>query len=157
MFRQRSPEMRMNRLLALPDRLAAQFGDVLVLLGRLLIAALFLPDAYGKIMGFTRFAESLGPKGLPLPTVWAVLAVIALVVGGIGVLLGWRTRLAAVLLVAFVIMANVTTHLFWNFDGPARATQAGAFWKNMSLVGGLLFLWVYGPGRYSVDGRGRTS
>jgi putative oxidoreductase len=143
----------MDRLLALPDRLAAQFGDVLVLLGRLCIAALFLPDAYGKIMNFSRFAESLGPKGLPFPTVWAVLAIIALVVGGVGTLLGWRTRLAAVLLVAFVIMANVTTHLFWTFEGPARAAQASSFWKNVSLIGGLLFLWANGPGRYSLERR----
>jgi putative oxidoreductase len=147
----------MNRLLTLPDRLAAAYGDVLALLGRLCIGALFLPDAYGKIMGFGRFAESLVPKGLPFPTLWAVLAIVALVVGSVGVILGWRMRLAALLLIAFVIMANVTTHLFWNFEGAARAAQASSFWKNTALIGGLLFLFIHGAGRYSVDGRARTN
>jgi putative oxidoreductase len=142
----------MNRLLALPDRLAADFGDILALLGRLCIGALFLPDAYGKIMNFNGFAASLAPKGLPLPTVWAVLAIIAVGGGALGTILGYRTRLAALLLIAFVIMANLTSHQFWEV--PA---QAGAFWKNTALIGGLIFLFLHGAGRLSLEGRSRSS
>ncbi len=142
----------MNSLLALPDRIATSYREILLLLGRILIAALFVPDAYGKMMNFNGFAASLAPKGLPFPTIWAILAVVALVVGSLGVLLGYRTRLAALLLIAFVIMANLTSHQFWVV--PA---QAGAFWKNMALVGGLLFVFVHSAGRLAVESRSRSN
>lgn len=138
----------MDRLLALPDRIAESYGDILALIGRLCIGALFLPDAYGKIMNFSGFAASLAPKGLPFPTVWAVLAIIAVGGGALGTILGYRTRLAAVLLIAFCIMANITSHQFW-----AVPAQAGAFWKNTALIGGLIFLWIHGGGRIGIDGR----
>jgi len=146
----------MNTLLALPDRIAERHGDVLALLGRLCIGALFLPDAYGKIMNFSAFAASLGPKGLPFPTLWAILAIIAVGGGAIGAILGYRTRLAAVLLIAFCIMANATSHQFWALEGPQRMAQYSAFIKNTALIGGLIFLWIYGAGRLSLDGRARN-
>ena len=146
----------MNALLALPDRIAASYRDLLLLAGRLCIGVLFIPDAYGKILNFQRFADSLGPKGLPFPTVWAVLAIVAAGAGGLGVLLGYRTRLAALLLIAFVIMANLTSHPFWEFQEAARRAQEASFWKNISLIGGLIFLFVQGSGRLAAD-RGRTA
>ncbi len=143
----------MNTLLALPDRIAARHADVLALLARLCIGALFLPDAYGKIMNFSNFAASLGPKGLPFPTVWAVLAIVAVGFGAIGTILGYRVRLAAVLLIAFCVMANATSHQFWALEGAARMAQYSAFIKNTALIGGLIFLWIHGGGRFGVDGR----
>jgi putative oxidoreductase len=144
----------MDRLLALPDRLAAQYGDILAVLGRLCIAALFLPDAYGKIMGFAGFESMLGTRGLPFPTIWAILAIIAVGGGSLMVLLGYRIRLGAVLLILFVIAANAISHRYWEFqDAAAYRTQMSAFWKNMSLIGGLIFLWLHGGGRYGVEGR----
>ena len=143
----------MNTLLALPDRIAARHADVLALIGRLCIGALFLPDAYGKITNFSNFAASLGPKGLPFPTVWAVLAIIAVGFGAIGTILGYRVRLAAVLLIAFCVMANATSHQFWALEGATRMAQYSAFIKNTALIGGLIFLWIHGGGRFGVDGR----
>jgi putative oxidoreductase len=146
----------MNRLLDLPDRLAASYGDILALLGRLCIGALFLPDAYGKIMNFSGFAASLATRGLPFPTVWAVLAIIAVGGGSLAVLLGYRVRLGAVLLIAFVIMANATSHRFWEFqEAAAYRTQASSFWKNTALIGGLIFIWIHGGGRIGIEGRAR--
>lgn len=146
----------MNALLALPDRIASSHRDLLILIGRLCIGVLFIPDAYGKIMNFSGFAASLAPKGLPFPTVWAVLAIVAVGGGSLGVVLGYRTRLAALLLIAFIIMANLTSHQFWEFQDAARRAQASSFWKNTALIGGLFFLFVQGAGRFSLDGRSRS-
>jgi len=143
----------MNALLDLPDRLADRYGDIMALIGRLCIGALFLPDAYGKIMNFSGFAASLAPKGLPFPTLWAILAIIAVGGGAIGTILGYRVRLAAVLLIAFCVMANATSHQFWALEGTARMAQYSAFIKNTALIGGLIFLWLHGGGRIGVDGR----
>ncbi len=146
----------MNDLLALPDRLAERYGDILALLGRICIAALFVPDASGKIMNFTNFANGLATRGLPFPTVWAVLAIIAVGGGSLAVLLGYRVRLGAVLLIAFCIMANATSHRFWEFADAARQAQTSAFWKNTALIGALVFVWLHGGGRIGVDGRARS-
>ena len=146
----------MNKLLALPDKLAADYGDILALLGRLGIGALFLPDAYGKIMNFTNFANGLATRGLPFPTVWAVLAIIAVGGGSLAVVLGYRVRVGAVFLIAFVIMANATSHRFWELQDAARQAQSSQFWKNTALIGGLIFVWLHGGGRIGLDGRTRS-
>lgn len=106
-------------------------------------------------MNFTNFANGLATRGLPFPTVWAVLAIIAVGGGSLAVVLGYRFRLGALLLIAFVIMANATSHRFWELTEAARQTQASAFWKNTALIGGMIFVFLHGGGRFGLDGRSR--
>jgi putative oxidoreductase len=128
--------------------------DLLLFLGRLAMAALFIPDALSKIDGFARFAASLGERGLPLPDVWAALAIIAEMLGPILLVLGVQVRIGILLLIGFCLVATALSHRYWELSElAARRTQILSFYKNLALCGGLLFLWVSGPGNWSLDRR----
>ena len=126
-------------------------NDAALLLGRLLVAALFVPGGFNKLVAFPGFAASLAAKGLPYPEVWAVLAVAAELGGGLAVLLGFQARWAALLLLAFTVMASGTSHRFWEYADPDRRNQSIHFWKNAAIMGGFLFLYASGPGAWSLD------
>ena len=130
-------------------------NDTLLLVGRLLMAAMFLPSGIGKLMGFTAFAASLATKGLPFPMFWAVAAITIEILAAIALIIGCYTRPAALALIAFVIMATATTHRYWEFAEPARRIQEIMFSKNIGLIGGLLFYMVNGAGGWAWRG-GKT-
>ena len=124
--------------------------DLALFVGRLLMAALFLPSGYHKLTGFSAFAASLGPKGLPYPEVWAVLAIAIEILGPIALILGVLPRWTALVLIAFTAMATWTTHLYWTFEGAAYRQQQIQFFKNLAIIGGLLFYFASGPGALSL-------
>jgi putative oxidoreductase len=129
-------------------------NDTALLLGRLLVAALFLPSGISKAMGFGAFAASLAGKGLPYSEIWAAAAVAIEVLGPIALILGVAPRATALALIAFVIVATATTHRYWEFtDAAARRAQEINFYKNIGIVGGLLFYFAAGAGAWSVAGR----
>ena len=101
-------------------------------------------------MGFSAFAASLGPKGLPYPEAWAGAAVAIEVLGPVALILGIFPRWTAVLLIAFVVMASGTSHRYWEFtEAAARRAQEINFYKNVGIIAGLLFYFVTGPGAWS--------
>ena len=128
-------------------------NDLVLLLGRLLMAALFLPSGISKLLGFSGFAASLATKGLPYPEAWAAAAVAIEVLGPITLILGFLPRSTALLLIAFVVMASGTTHRYWEFtEAAARRAQEISFYKNVGIIAGLLFYFVSGPGAWSFAG-----
>ena len=66
-------------------------------------------------------------------------------------MLGLASRYAAVALIAFTIAATWTSHRFWIFPAEQKQAQSTQFWKNVTIIGGLLALFVTGPGRFSLD------
>ena len=130
---------------------------LVLLVGRLLMASLFLPSGFSKLMGFSAFAASLGPKGLPYPEAWAAAAVAIEILGPIALIAGVFPRWTAVLLIAFVVMASATSHRYWEFtEAAARRAQEINFFKNIGVIAGLLFYFVSGPGAWSF-GRWKTA
>ncbi len=131
--------------------------DALILIGRILIASLYLPDGIGKLFDYSRFLGSIVGKMLPLgihlpfAKLWAAGAVFAEIAGSLLILLGSATRWGVVLLAVFIVMTNLTTHRFWEMEGPLRRANELNFYKNVSLIGGLIFLYVAGAGRLSWD------
>jgi putative oxidoreductase len=81
----------------------------------------------------------------------APIAAAAELLGGIAIILGFATRYAALLMVAFVIAASLTSHRYWEQTGNAARNNDIHFYKNLSLIGGFLALLVAGAGRYSID------
>jgi putative oxidoreductase len=73
--------------------------------------------------------------------------------GGLLILVGFQTRWAASVLIIFVVLTLIFAHPFWTFEGPSRAANQVQFYKNLAIIGALLFLIVLGPGRYSLDNR----
>lgn len=127
--------------------------DTLALVGRLLVAYLFIPAGIGKLMGFAGTAGYIASKGLPLPEVGAVIAVLAELGLGVALLLGFKTRVTAFLLAVFTAAAAVFFHNFWAVPEAQQMMQQMNFSKNMAIVGGLLAFAAFGAGRFSIDRR----
>jgi len=132
-------------------------NDLALLLGRLAMAALFLPDAIGKATNFKPFVASLADKGLPFPMFGAAAAVAVLLLGSIALILGIYPKITALFLIAFVIVATATTHLYWNFPDPARRMQEINFFKNVGLIGGLLVYMASGAGSWALRNGNRAA
>ncbi|WP_327440448.1 DoxX family protein [Pseudomonas donghuensis] len=127
--------------------------DVIILLARILLMILFVMSGWSKLTGFDGTVDYLASLGAPLPTVAAAVAVVMEFFVAIILILGFYTRPLAFLFALFVIGTAVIGHPFWNMVDPAKAANTVQYFKNMSIVGGLLLLSVTGAGRFSVDGR----
>ena len=129
----------------------ARTDDMALLIGRCGFASLFIPDGIDKLLNFGHFTQSLVPH-LPYPTVWAVLGVVADLGGALAVLVGFEVRWTSLILAAFIAMASALSHRYWLMtDAAQHRAQEAQFYKNLALIGGLLFLHVAGAGAYSVD------
>lgn len=129
--------------------------DLALLLARLGLAAIYIQSGWGKIFRFPGLSEQLAGVGLPLAPLLAILAILVELGCGVAVLIGYRTRLCALALIAFTLLASLLFHDFWRQAGGERALQMIQFMKNMGLTGGFLALVAAGAGRFSLDGRGR--
>jgi putative oxidoreductase len=131
--------------------------EFLLLVGRILLGAIFVLSGWGKLMGLSAFAASLEKNGVPAPQVLAVVGAVVEFGGGLAIVLGLWTQLAALLMVAFVVVATLIAHRFWAFEGAARTMQQTNFLKNAAIIGGFLVVAAAGGGRISLDGlmRGR--
>jgi putative oxidoreductase len=127
------------------------YNPALPLLGRLLIAALFLVAGIRKILIWGPQVAYFTRLGFPAPEFFTVLAIVVELGGALLLITGWRTRWVAWLLIAFVAIATGMAHRFWEFDAAQQANQLNHFLKNVALIGGLLFVAAFGPGRSSVD------
>lgn len=127
-------------------------AEFLLLLGRILLGAIFVMSGWSKLMGLSGFAAMLQKNGVPAPQVMAVVGAVVEFAGGLAVILGLWTRYVALLMVAFVVAATLISHRFWEFEGAARAMQQTQFMKNAAIIGGFLVLAVAGGGRISLEG-----
>jgi putative oxidoreductase len=127
--------------------------DWAALLGRILLALIFVMSGYGKIGGFEGTAGYIASKGLPLPQAGAAIALVVELVGGILLVLGWKARWAALAIAIFSLVSAFLFHGYWGFPAEQRMAQYISFWKNVAIAGGMLMVFAFGPGRYSIDRR----
>ena len=127
--------------------------DVIALVGRILIEYLFIPAGFGKLMGFAGTVGYVASSGLPLPQVGAAVAILVELGVGIAFLLGYKTRVAAIVLAVFTVLAAVFFHKYWAVPEAMKMMQQINFNKNIAIAGGLLGFAAFGPGRLSVDKR----
>ncbi len=123
------------------------------LIGRILIAALFLDSGFGKIGGFQGLIGTVASKGFPVPEVFAALTIVLELVAGLMLVVGWKARWAALALAAFTVLLSFLFHNFWAMPEAQVAMQKIQFLKNMGMIGGLLYIAAFGAGRFSVDKR----
>lgn len=128
----------------------------LSLVGRLLLALLFLPAGFGKLTGFAGTVGYIASVGLPLPQVGAVLAIVVEILGGIALIVGFQTRLASLALAAFTLVATFFFHAYWAAPAEQQFMQQLMFFKNIAVVGGLLTLAAWGAGNWSLDARRKS-
>ena len=134
------------------DRTAVANRDLLLLVARILIGAIFVQSGFGKLMNLGGFAGSLEAQGLPFPTLMAALGAAVEFFGGLAVVLGLWTRLAAAAVIVFTIMATLIAHRYWAVPPEAAGMQKIQFMKNVAIIGGFFALIAAGAGRFSVDG-----
>lgn len=127
--------------------------NALNLAGRVLLAALFLPAGISKLTGFEGTVGYIASVGLPLPAVGAVLALLVEIVGSVALIAGFGTRIAALVLAAFTLVASFFFHAFWAVPADQAFMVQLLFFKNVAVVGGLLALAANGAGSWSLDAR----
>jgi putative oxidoreductase len=129
------------------------FNSSAALVGRVMLAAMFLLAGISKIGGFDGTVAYIASKGLPLPMALAAGTVLLEIVAGLALIVGWRARWAALALAAFTVIASVIFHAYWAMPVEQQRMQQLMFMKNMAVTGGLLMVFALGAGRFSLDGR----
>ena len=127
--------------------------DITALIGRILIAYLFIPAGIGKLMNFSGTVGYVASSGLPLPEVGAAIAIFVEVGLGIALLLGFKTRITAFAMAVFTIAAALFFHKYWSAPDAMKMMQTINFNKNIAIAGGLIALAGFGAGRLSIDGK----
>lgn len=125
----------------------------LALVGRILLALLFIPAGVGKLTGFAGTVAYTASAGMPAPQVAVAIALLVEIVGGMALLVGWQTRVAALVLAFFTLVASFYFHTFWSVPVEQAGMQQLLFYKNVAVVGGLLAFAAFGAGALSVDAR----
>ena len=125
----------------------------LSLIGRLLLALLFLPAGINKITGFAGTVGYIASVGLPLPTLGAIIALVVEIAGGLALIAGFGTRFAALVLAVFTLVASFFFHAYWAVPAAQQFVTQLLFMKNIAIVGGLLVLAAHGAGAWSLDAR----
>jgi putative oxidoreductase len=127
--------------------------DELILLARVLLVLLFVLFGWDKLVDFGGTIKYMASLGLPFPPLAAVVVVVAEFFFGVAILLGFQTRLLALLLALYTLGTALIGHHFWTMADGERMANMINFYKNLSIIGGLLLLCVTGAGRYSIDRR----
>jgi putative oxidoreductase len=122
--------------------------NAIILLGRILLSFMFILSGFSKLTAIGGTAGYFGSLGLPAPMIVAVLVGLLELLGGLAVLMGFQTRIAAYALAAFTVAAAFVAHMDW-----ADMMQIINFQKNLAVAGGFLVLGAFGPGSLSVDAR----
>ena len=125
--------------------------NLFALIGRIALAAIFIKSGYGKIGSFEGTVAAIGAAGLPLPQVGAVIAIVVELIGGLALALGFKTRWVALALALFTLVAGLFFHNYWALAADKQIGQSIHFWKNISIMGGMLVVAAFGAGRFSID------
>jgi putative oxidoreductase len=119
------------------------------LVARVLLGLIFVWAGFGKVTGFAATAGYIASKGLPLPEVLAVAAIVLELGGGVLLMLGWQARWAALGLAFVCLFTAVFFHDFWAVPADQMRNQTIHFLKNLAILGGMLLLVIQGAGRLS--------
>lgn len=127
----------------------------LVVIGRVLLALMFIMAGYGKLSNISGTAGYIASGGLPMASVLAVVVGLLELLGGIAIAIGigWQTRWAALALGLFTLVASLLFHKFWAVAPDQAYMQQLLFMKNLSVAGGLFIVAALGAGPVSLDAR----
>jgi putative oxidoreductase len=127
--------------------------DEAALAARILLATLFLIFGWMKLTDYSGAVSYMAQSGVPTPSLAALVAIAVEVFGSIAVVLGVCTRPLALLMAAYTLAAGFIGHPYWSMAGAAQYAAEINFYKNLSIAGGFLLLYVTGAGKYSLDAR----
>lgn len=122
---------------------------IAALIGRILLSCVFLVSAYAKITEWSASEHMMAAKGIPAVPLALGLAVLIELLGGLSILTGLYSRFSALIVFLYLIPVTLTFHDFWAMPPAMRSIQLVNFLKNLAIMGGLLQLYSFGPGRYA--------
>jgi putative oxidoreductase len=128
-------------------------ANTAALVGRILVALMFVISGYGKIGAFSGTAGYISSHGLPFPELLTALTIALELGGGILLIIGYKARWVAVLFFLWLIPTTFVFHKFWGIDAAQVQAQMINFQKNVSIMGAMLLIFAFGPGAYSLDAR----
>lgn len=133
-----------------------QFGaetvrNEMLMFARIFIALLFLIFGFDKLTDFSGTVQYMVHVGAPMPTLATIVAIVMEFFVSIAIILGAYTRPLSVLLAVYTLGTALIAHHYWTMTGMARFEGEINFYKNISIIGGLLVLYVAGAGKYSLD------
>lgn len=131
----------------------SNFNRTGLLVARVLLVLVFLLAGLNKLMNYGATAEDIAAHGVPLAAIATPLAILFELGGAILVVIGYRTREAALALILFTVLATLFYHRFWEMSGQEQMINMIMFLKNLGLIGGLMMLWHLGPGELSLDAK----
>lgn len=130
--------------------------DSAALVGRILLALIFIMSGYEKIAGYAGTAGYMASKGLPLVALLLPLTILVELGGGLLIAIGWKARWAAAVIFLFLIPVTLVFHNPAGLDPAQAQEQMIQLLKNISIMGGMLGLFAFGPGSFSIDGRDKA-
>ncbi|MGN2250519.1 DoxX family protein [Frateuria sp. GZRe14] len=128
-------------------------SNEVILLARILLVVLFVLFGWSKLTDFPGTVGYMASQGLPVPTLAAAVVVLMEFFVGLAIVLGFCTRPLALLLALYTLGTALIGHHYWTMEGADRMANMINFYKNISIIGGLLLLCITGPGKYSIDRR----
>jgi len=129
------------------------YQNLFSLVGRILLALLFVMAGFGKMTGFEGTVGYIASKGLPLPSLGAIVAIVIEFGVGLAFGFGFKTRLAAIILAVFTVVTGLIFHNFWAMPADQVMINQIMFLKNLAISGGFLFVAAFGAGAYSLDAK----
>jgi putative oxidoreductase len=131
-------------------------ADAAALVGRILVALIFIISGIGKITGYAGTAGYMASKGMPMVDLLLPLTILVELGGGLLIALGWKIRWAAAALFLFLIPVTLLFHNPVGLAGAEAQQQMINLLKNLSIMGGMLCLFAFGPGRFGLDSTKRA-
>ena len=131
---------------------AERIKDEVILVARILLVVLFVVFGWSKLTNYSGTVGYMTQLNLPMPSVTALVVIAVEVFVALAVAFGAWTRPLVLLLALYTLGTALIGHHFWTMEGMDRYVHAVNFYKNLSIVGGLLLLYVTGAGKYSIDG-----
>jgi putative oxidoreductase len=131
--------------------MANDINDRIVLAARLFLSALFLLFGWRKLRDYSGTVIQMVRDGVPTPRLAATVAIFMELPVAFAVAVGAFTRPSAALLALYTLGTSLIEHRYWKMTGSDRLASMEAFYKNLSIMGGFLLLYITGAGRYSID------
>jgi putative oxidoreductase len=128
------------------DSIFNAIANPLALAGRVLLATMFVLAGFSKIGGFDGTAGYIASVGLPFAELLTALTIVVEIGAGLALIVGFQTRIAALLLAGFTLAASVLFHNYWAMPADQAYVQQLMFMKNISVAGGLLIVVALGGG-----------
>jgi putative oxidoreductase len=126
-------------------------NNELTLAARLLLATLFLIFGYRKLKDYSGTVSQMVQLGVPMPILAAAVATFMELPVAFAVAVGAFARPSALLMFFYTLGTALIGHRYWTVTGPDRVDSMDGFYKNLSIMGGFLLLYIHGAGKYSID------